>query len=186
MSLAIASADDLPEDVPASLTSKGATQREAFNYPNGCHMAEVEIDPETGVIDLQRYVIVDDFGKVVNPLIAEGQAIGGTVQGIGQALLEATVFDKESGQLLSGSYMDYALPRADDVPNIEVHLNQDQPTKTNPLGVKGAGEAGCSGAPPALVNAVCDALADLGVEHVDMPLTPEKIWRTIAEARNSA
>ncbi len=186
LSLAIASADDLPEDVPASLTSKGATQREAFNYPNGCHMAEVEIDPETGVIDLQRYVIVDDFGKVVNPLIAEGQAIGGTVQGIGQALLEATVFDKESGQLLSGSYMDYALPRADDVPNIEVHLNQDQPTKTNPLGVKGAGEAGCSGAPPALVNAVCDALADLGVEHVDMPLTPEKIWRTIAEARNSA
>lgn len=185
LSLAITSADDLPENVPASLTSKGSVQRDAFNYPNGCHMAEVEIDPETGVIDLVRYVIVDDFGKVVNPLIAEGQAIGGTVQGIGQALLEATVFDPASGQLLSGSYMDYTMPRADDVPNIEVHLNQAQPTQTNPLGVKGAGEAGCSGAPPALVNAVCDALSEFGIKHIDMPLTPEKIWRTVRNAHGS-
>ncbi len=185
LSLALQAADDLPDNVPASLTSKGSVQREAFNYPNGCHMAEVEIDPDTGVIDLVRYVIVDDFGKVVNPMIAEGQAIGGTVQGIGQALLEATVFDPASGQLLSGSYMDYALPRADDVPDIEVQLNQAQPTKTNPLGVKGAGEAGCSGAPPALVNAVCDALSGLGIRHMDMPLTPEKIWRTVKDARGS-
>ncbi len=148
-------------------------------FPNGCHIAEVEIDPETGVIAVLRYSVTDDVGKAVNPLIVRGQVHGGVAQGIGQAMLERTAYDPVSGQLLSGSFMDYALPRADDLPDIEVELIE-VPCATNPLGVKGAGEAGAVGSPPALINAVIDALADAGVTQIDMPVTPERVWRALS------
>ena len=150
-------------------------------FPNGCHMAEVEIDPETGVTTVVRYVVCDDFGTTVNPLIVRGQVAGGVAQGLGQALLEHTVFDPDSGQLLSGSFMDYALPRADDLPDVEVDL-LEIPCATNPLGVKGAGEAGAVGSPPALINAILDALRVDGVTSIDMPATPERVWRALAAA----
>ena len=150
-------------------------------FPNGCHMAEVEIDPETGMIDILRYSVTDDVGKAVNPMIVRGQVHGGVAQGFGQAVLENTAYDPDSGQLLSGSFMDYALPRADDLPDIEVEL-VEVPCGTNPLGVKGAGEAGAVGSPPAIMNAIMDALAPLGVTQMDMPATPEKVWRAIAKA----
>src|SRR3984885_14537779 len=150
-------------------------------FPNGCHMAEVEIDPETGVTTVVRYVVCDDFGTTVNPLIVRGQVAGGVAQGLGQAMLEHTVFDPDSGQLLSGSFMDYALPRADNVPDVEVDL-LEIPCATNPLGVKGAGEAGAVGSPPALINAIIDALTGDGVTSIDMPATPERVWRAMAAA----
>ena len=150
-------------------------------FPNGCHMAEVEIDPETGVTTVMRYVVCDDVGKAINPLIVCGQVAGGVAQGMGQAILEHTVFDPESGQLLSGSFMDYALPRAGDLPDIEVEL-VEVPCVTNALGVKGAGEAGAVGSPPALINAILDALSPDGVTAIDMPATPERVWRALAAA----
>jgi aerobic carbon-monoxide dehydrogenase large subunit len=150
-------------------------------FPNGCHACEVEIEPDTGHIDIVRYLVVDDFGTVINPLLLAGQVQGGVAQGVGQAMLERTVFDPETGQLLTGSLTDYCLARAEDLPAIEFAYNV-VPCRTNPLGVKGAGEAGAIGAPPALVNAVIDALAELGIEHLDMPLTPERLWRAISEA----
>ena len=156
-------------------------------FPNGCHVCEVEIEPDTGRIEILRYLVVDDFGRVINPLLLAGQVQGGVAQGVGQAMLERTVFDPETGQLLTGSFTDYCLARADDLPAIEFSYNVI-PCRTNPLGVKGAGEAGAIGAPPALVNAVVDALAELGIEHLDMPLTPERLWRAIhdAEQRKAA
>ena len=154
-------------------------------FPNGVHVCEVEIDPETGHIAILRYLVVDDFGVVVNPLLLAGQVNGGVAQGIGQAMLERCVYDEESGQLVTGSLTDYALPRADDLPPLEFSYNV-VPCKTNPLGVKGAGEAGAIGAPPALVNAVVDALAELGIEHLDMPLTPERLWRAVRDAAPKA
>jgi aerobic carbon-monoxide dehydrogenase large subunit len=132
-----------------------------------------------------RYLVVDDFGTVINPLLLRGQVQGGVAQGVGQAMLERTVFDPESGQLVTGSLTDYALPRADDLPAIEFAYNV-VPCRTNPLGIKGAGEAGAIGAPPALVNAVVDALAELGIEHLDMPLTPERLWQAIRAAQPRA
>jgi carbon-monoxide dehydrogenase large subunit len=153
-------------------------------FPNGCHVCEVEIEPETGHIDIVRYLVVDDFGTVINPLLLRGQVQGGVAQGVGQAMLERTVFDPETGQLVTGSFTDYAMPRADDLPAIEFAYNV-VPCRTNPLGVKGAGEAGAIGAPPALVNAVVDALAELGIEHLDMPLTPERVWAAIRTAAGS-
>jgi carbon-monoxide dehydrogenase large subunit len=150
-------------------------------FPNGCHMAEVEIDPETGVTTVVRYIVCDDFGTTVNPLIVRGQVAGGVAQGMGQAILERTVFDPESGQLLSGSFMDYALPRATDLPDVEVDL-LEIPCATNPLGVKGAGEAGAVGSPPALINAILDALSVDGITSIDMPATPERVWRALAAA----
>jgi carbon-monoxide dehydrogenase large subunit len=156
-------------------------------FPNGCHVCEVEIAPETGNIEIVRYLVVDDFGTVINPLLLAGQVQGGVAQGVGQAMLERTVFDPETGQLLTGSLTDYCIARAEDLPAIEFAYNV-VPCRTNPLGVKGAGEAGAIGAPPALVNAVVDALAELGIEHLDMPLTPERLWRAIrgAEQRKAA
>jgi aerobic carbon-monoxide dehydrogenase large subunit len=156
-------------------------------FPNGCHVCEVEIEPDTGRIEILRYLVVDDFGRVINPLLLAGQVQGGVAQGVGQAMLERTVFDPETGQLLTGSFTDYCLARADDLPAIEFSYNVVL-CRTNPLGVKGAGEAGAIGAPPALVNAVVDALAELGIEHLDMPLTPERLWRAIhsAEHRKAA
>ena len=153
-------------------------------FTNGCHIAEVEIDPETGVVSVQRYLVCDDAGTIVNPMIVRGQVHGGVAQGLGQALLEHTAYDAESGQLIAGSFMDYALPRADDVPDIEVEF-LEIPCTTNPLGVKGAGEAGAVGAPPALINAVLDALAEDGVRHIDMPATAERVWSAITEAREA-
>ena len=156
-------------------------------FPNGCHVCEVEIEPDSGHIDILRYLVVDDFGTVINPLLLAGQVQGGVAQGVGQAMLERTVFDPETGQLLTGSLIDYSIARAEDLPRIEFAYNV-VPCRTNPLGVKGAGEAGAIGAPPALVNAVVDALAELGIEHLDMPLTPERVWRAIraAEQRKAA
>ena len=171
-------AQKLPEGIPVTLTTRHRFERQALSFPNGAHVAEVEVDPETGAVDVTRYTVVDDFGRIVNPLIAAGQVLGGIAQGAGQALMEGVVYD-DSGQLLTGSLMDYALPRASSLPSMTVQFNEAVPTATNPLGVKGAGEAGATGAPPALVNAVVDALKPYGVRHLDMPLTPEKVWRTI-------
>ncbi|MBP2305476.1 molybdopterin-dependent oxidoreductase [Azospirillum melinis] len=153
-----------------------------FTYPNGCHVCELEIDPDTGVTTIVSFAAVDDFGNVINPLIVEGQVHGGLVQGIGQALYENCVYDEESGQLVTGSYMDYCMPRADDVPSFTVRYHEDQPCTHNPLGVKGCGEAGTIGAAAAVINAVVDALSDYGITHMDMPATPEKVWRVIRDA----
>jgi carbon-monoxide dehydrogenase large subunit len=166
------------------LAADGEFKNAANTWPNGCHICEVEIDPETGVTDITRYTIVDDFGKIVNPLLVEGQVHGGVVQGLGQALGEIAVYDDASGQLVTGSYMDYWMPRADNMPKMTFKTNEI-PCKTNPLGVKGCGEAGTVGAAPALVNAVVDALKPYGVTHVDMPLTPLKIWQ-ITKGRAAA
>lgn len=171
---------ELPDDAPKTLSVAHIADGPPFAYPNGCHIAEVEVDPETGVTSLQSYVMVNDFGVVVNPMLVEGQAHGGIAQGLGQALMEDVVYDSE-GQPLAGSFMDYALPRASDMPPIVAMTMQHLPTpaKTNPLGVKGCGEAGCAGAMPAVMNALVDALSAYGVEHIDMPATPEKVWRAI-------
>ena len=171
-----------PADVPQSLDVMHVSDGPgASTYPNGCHVAEVEIDPQTGFVEIVKYSCVNDFGTLVNPMIVEGQMHGGVVQGIGQALMEQAVYDDE-GQLLTGSFMDYAMPRAADVPSFAL-ADHGVPTKTNPLGVKGCGEAGCAGGLPCAMNAVLDALADHGVRHVDMPLTPFRIWQALQTAR---
>ena len=151
---------------------------EAHTFPNGCHVAEVEVDPETGVVSVPRYIVVDDVGHALNPLIVRGQVHGGVAQGLGQALMERTSYDNGSGQLLSASFMDYAVPRADDLPDIDVDLIEVT-CETNPLGVKGAGEAGAVGSPPAVINALVDAL---GGKVVDMPATPESVWKALHAA----
>jgi carbon-monoxide dehydrogenase large subunit len=169
----------LPADAPQSLDVTHVSDGPgASTFPNGCHVAEVEVDPETGLVDVVKYCCVNDFGTVVNPMIVEGQLHGGVVQGIGQALMEVAVYDGD-GQLLTGSFMDYAMPRAEDVPPSFVVADHPVPAKTNPLGVKGCGEAGCAGALTSVTNAVMDALADRGIRHVDMPLTPFRIWRAL-------
>lgn len=173
----------LPAGMEPGLDESARYEREAFNYPNGCHVCEVEIDPATGMVRVVGYWVVDDFGRIINPLIVRGQVVGGIVQGIGQALLEHTVHEEGSAQLLTASLMDYCLPRADNVPFIEVELFEDAPTQTNPLGAKGCGEAGATGSPPAVVNAVMDALAEFGIAHLDMPLTADKVWRAIQTGR---
>jgi aerobic carbon-monoxide dehydrogenase large subunit len=156
-----------------------------FTYPSGAYLCEVEIDPETGVTRIDRFTAVDDFGNVINPMIVEGQVHGGIGQGIGQALLERCVYDTESGQLLSGSYMDYAMPRASDVPSYTVETAKGTPCTHNPLGVKGCGEAGAIGSPPAVINAVLDALAPLGVKDLQMPASPHRVWSAIQQAQSS-
>jgi carbon-monoxide dehydrogenase large subunit len=151
------------------------------NFPNGCHVCEVEVDPATGEVSIERFVSVDDVGLPINPLLLDGQIHGGIAQGVGQALVEHVIYDKGSGQLVTGSFVDYAMPRADLLPSIEVDMH-NVPTPSNPLGVKGAGEAGCVGSPPAVINAILDALAPLGVTHLEMPATPERVWRAIRGA----
>jgi carbon-monoxide dehydrogenase large subunit len=154
-------------------------------FPNGTHIAEVEVDPDTGATAILRYVVVDDFGATLNPLLLAGQVHGGSVQGIGQALMEDTVYDASSGQLLSASLMDYALPRAADLPSFEFETH-NVPCKSNPLGVKGAGEAGAIGSCPAVMNAVLDALwRAYRIRHIDMPATPQRIWAAIEAAKKS-
>ena len=151
------------------------------NFPNGCQIAEVEIDPATGKVEIVSMTIVDDVGTVINPLLLSGQLHGGVAQGIGQALLEDIVYDDENGQLLSASFMDYTMPRADDLPNFATQ-SLPVPTSTNPLGVKGAGETGTVGAPPAIIGAIVDALSDKGVTDIPMPATPERVWRALNRA----
>jgi len=153
-----------------------------FTYPAGTHIAEVEIDPDTGVVEVKAFTAVDDFGNIINPMIVEGQVHGGVAQGIGQALLEHCVYDPESGQLLTGSYMDYAMPRADDLPSFKVGTRVT-PCTHNPLGAKGCGEAGAIGAPAAIMNAVHDALSAVGVTRIDMPASPHRVWQAIQSAR---
>jgi carbon-monoxide dehydrogenase large subunit len=171
-----------PADAPQSLDVAHVSDGPgASTYPNGCHIAEVEVDPETGITEVVNYVSVNDFGTVINPMIVAGQLHGGVVQGIGQALMELVTYDKD-GQLLTGSYMDYAMPRAADVPFFSL-ADHPAPAKTNPLGVKGCGEAGCAGALTSVMNAVIDALADHGIRHLDMPLTPFRIWQALHSAR---
>ena len=165
-----------------TLDAAEVAEIKAHTFPNGCHIAEVEIDPDTGVTRVVRYSVTDDVGRAINPLVVRGQVHGGVAQGLGQAMLERTAYDPESGQLLSGSFMDYALPRADDLPDIQVDLIE-VPCASNPLGVKGAGEAGAVGSPPAVINAVVDALSGDGVTHIDMPATPEVVWRALASRK---
>jgi carbon-monoxide dehydrogenase large subunit len=172
---------NLPDGMEPGLDAEAVNPCDVFTFPSGAHAAEVEIDPETGQVTLHRYIAVDDYGRLVNPMVTAGQVQGGLAQGIGQALLEHTVYEEDSGQLLSGSLTDYALPRADDLPAIEVRL-EELPTAVNPLGVKGAGQAGCIGAPQTIVHAILDALAPLDIEHIDMPATAERVWRTIRKA----
>jgi carbon-monoxide dehydrogenase large subunit len=173
---------NLPEGMEPGLIAQASYAAGDQNFPNGCHICELEIDPETGVVELCRYSVVDDVGFVMNPLLLEGQIIGGIAQGVGQILMEDIRFDPDSGQLLTGSFMDYAMPRADNFPPIHCESNP-VPTRTNPLGVKGAGEAGAVGAMPAVGNALVDALSPLGMRDLPMPATPEAIWRAIRAAR---
>ncbi len=174
----------VPEGVPDSLDVDHTSEPVPSAFPNGCHVAEVEIDPDTGVVQIVRYSAVNDFGTVINPMLVAGQLHGGVVQGIGQALMEHIRYD-ESGQPITGSLMDYALPRAEDVPLMTVG-DHPVPATTNPLGSKGCGEAGCAGSLSTVVNAVLDALSDYGIKHIDMPLTPERVWRAIQEAKGAA
>ncbi len=176
----IATTSPVPDGLPASLDSELVTETPPSTFPNGCHICELEIDPATGATRIDRYSVVDDFGVLVNPLLVEGQVHGGVVQGIGQVLMEGTVYDQD-GQLLTGSFLDYAMPRAADVPSFRFR-HHGVPAITNPLGVKGCGEAGTSAAIPTVMNAVLDALAPLGVTGIEMPATPERIWRAIRAA----
>ncbi|HUK10733.1 MAG TPA: xanthine dehydrogenase family protein molybdopterin-binding subunit [Stellaceae bacterium] len=174
---------NLPQEIEsAGLDSYAYNPSDVVTFPNGCHIAEVEIDPETGNVALLRYTAVDDYGRLINPMLTAGQVHGGVAQGIGQALTEHTVYDPQSGQLLSGSFMDYALPRADDLSSFDLIL-VEVPTRANPLGVKGSGQAGCIAAPQTIMNAILDALAPLGIRHLDMPATPHRIWCAIQQAR---
>ena len=171
----------LPDDAPRSLDVDHKSSAKPATFPNGCHVCEVEIDPETGVTEIVRYFMVGDFGTVVNPLIVRGQVIGGVVQGIGQCLMEHTVYDAE-GQLASGSFMDYAMPRADDAPMFHQEF-LSFPATTNPLGVKGCGEAGCAGSLTSIMNAICDALAPFGVQNIDMTATPLAVWEAMHKGK---
>jgi aerobic carbon-monoxide dehydrogenase large subunit len=175
----------LTDKFGVGLEASGSFSPDPPSHPNGAHVCELEVDPETGEVTIDRYFVVDDLGRVLNPLIVRGQIHGGVVQGLGQALLEHQVYDRESGQLISGSFMDYGMPRADTMPNVESEL-EEVPCKTNPLGVKGIGESGTIGAPPTVINALIDALAPLGVDRIDMPATPLRVWETISRARSGA
>jgi carbon-monoxide dehydrogenase large subunit len=168
---------NLPSGMEPGLFATAVYKAPVNNYPNGCHICELEIDRETGKVDITRYSVVDDFGTVLNPLLLHGQVHGGIAQGVGQALMEDIHFDG-AGQLVTASFMDYAMPHAQDLCGMEVESNP-VPTKTNPLGVKGAGEAGCVGALPAVANALVDALSEFGVKHIEMPATPERIWQAM-------
>jgi carbon-monoxide dehydrogenase large subunit len=177
-------AADLPDELPRTLDVSHVFKGVPSAFPNGCHIAEVELDPDTGVVELVRYSTVNDFGVLVNPKLVEGQAHGGIAQGLGQALTEMLAYDKD-GQLLTGSFMDYGLPRATDLPGLGF-VSHPVPARSNPLGVKGCGEAGCAGSLPAVMNALVDALSAFGITHIDMPATPSRIWQAIRQARGAA
>jgi carbon-monoxide dehydrogenase large subunit len=171
---------ELAAQIPGALDVKHIHEQAPSAFPNGCHVAEVELDPDTGVVEVVKYNMVNDFGVLINPMLVEGQAHGGIMQGIGQALLEAMAYD-EDGQLMTGSFMDYALPHAVHAPNF-VMQSHAVPAKTNVLGAKGCGEAGCAGALPSVMNALVDALRQVGVKHIDMPATPQRVWDAIQAA----
>jgi aerobic carbon-monoxide dehydrogenase large subunit len=173
----------LPSELGVGLQGAGAFSSDVPSFPNGCHICELEIDPETGEVALDRYTVVDDIGTVINPLLAKGQIQGGVAQGAGQALLEDVVYDRDSGQLLTGTLMDYGIPRADTMPAISIDFSP-VPSTTNPLGAKGVGEGGTVASTPTVMNAILDALAPLGVSDVPMPATPERIWRAMRSARS--
>ena len=174
-----------PADLGVGLEATGTFTPTSNNWPNGAHVCEVEVDPETGRVELTRYACVDDSGVIINPLLFEGQIHGGLAMGIGQALMEDIVFDPKSGQILSGTFMDYCMPRADDFPHFHTH-DVEIPCKTNPLGVKGAGESGTVAATPAVVHAILDALHSLGVKDIAMPATPQRVWKAIQDAKRAA
>jgi carbon-monoxide dehydrogenase large subunit len=174
---------NVPDGMAPGLDTYVWNLLDLITFPNGCHIAEVEVDPDTGAVTLERYTAVDDFGTLINPMLTIGQVQGGVAQGIGQAMLEHTVYDDASGQMLSGSFMDYTLPRAQDLPDFDITLS-GVPTTANPLGVKGSGQAGAMASPQAIITAVLDALAPLGVTHIDMPATPERVWRAIRSSRH--
>ena len=174
---------NLPEGMEPGMLAHAAYHGKEPSYPNGCHVCEVEIDPETGMVEVLNYVVVDDFGTILNPLLVHGQVHGGVAQGVGQILLENTVYDAD-GQLLTASFMDYGMPRADNFCNIIVQANS-VPTATNPLGVKGVGEAGCVGAMPVMMNAVMNALSPLGIRDLDMPASPARVWAAIRDAEKA-
>ena len=182
---AAAKIDQLPEDVEPGLNANAVFSSKTQNFPNGCHVVELEIDEQTGVVDFVRYSVVDDVGNVMNPLLLKGQIHGGIAQGIGQMLMEDLRYDPNTGELLTGSFMDYAMPHADNMCSFDIK-SHPVPTKTNPLGVKGAGEAGCVGALPAVANALADALTPLGVRDVPMPATPHVLWKVIRDAKARA
>lgn len=167
------------------LNAEASYKSPEATFPNGAHVCELEVDPETGTVAIQSYTVCDDFGTVLNPNMLAGQVHGGIAQGLGQALMEHTVYDPASGQLLSGSFMDYTMPRADTVPSFKFHYFEDMPCATNPMGLKGAGEAGAIGAPPAAINAIVDALSIYGINHIDMPATPLSIWQAIQHAERA-
>jgi aerobic carbon-monoxide dehydrogenase large subunit len=171
----------LPDGLPSALDVTHVTEAVAGTYPNGVHVVELEIEPETGLTRTVKYTVVNDFGTVLNPMLVEGQVQGGAIQGLGQVLLEGAVYDSD-GQLVTGSFMDYAMPRAHDAPMIDV-ANHPVPTRTNPVGAKGCGEAGTSGGLPAVANAVIDALSDYGIRHLEMPMTSARIWQAIQDAK---
>src|SRR5579884_3868897 len=171
----------IPGGLEPGLDATSYFMPNGLTFPFGAHLALVEVERETGVIKVLRYLAVDDCGPLINPMIVQGQVHGGLAQGFGQALFEGVVYDPDSGQLLTGTFMDYAVPHADQLPDFETG-HTVTPSPTNPLGVKGVGEAGTTGAPPALVNAVLDALAPLGVRRLDMPLTPQRVWQAIRAA----
>ena len=171
---------DLPENIPPNLDEKAVHDSSPSSFPNGCHVCEVEIEPETGVVEIVKYLVVDDFGVVINPLVVEGQVQGGIMQGVGQILVERTLYD-EDGQLITGSYMDYCMPRADNICNIDFST-RNIPCATNPLGVKGCGEAGNGGSMPAVMNAILHALEERGIQELDAPATPNKVWEALQNA----
>jgi carbon-monoxide dehydrogenase large subunit len=173
-----------PDDVEPGLVTVVEQPPVAPTFPNGCHLCEIEIDQATGEIEFINYVIEDDIGVILNPLMLEGQILGGAGQGLSQALYEESVYD-ESGQFVNGSFMDYTMPRADNVPAFDFHYTE-VPSPSNRLGVKGAGEAGTIGSTPAVANAVIDALSPLGVSDIEMPMTPLKIWQAIQRASTKA
>jgi carbon-monoxide dehydrogenase large subunit len=174
----------LPRGLEPGLYESGTFSPSQDTYPNGCHVVEAEVDPDTGEVEIVGYKLVDDVGTVINPLTLKGQIHGGIAQGLGQALMEQVVYDRESGQLLTASFMDYAMPRADVFCDLEIHSNP-VPTRLNPIGAKGAGEAGTVGALPAVTNAVIDALASAGVrQHLDMPATSERVWGALRQSRS--
>jgi carbon-monoxide dehydrogenase large subunit len=170
----------LPSELGVGLQGAGAFFSDMPSFPNGCHICELEIDPETGAVELDRYTVVDDCGTVINPLLAKGQIMGGIAQGAGQALYEDVVYDHDSGQLLTGTLMDYGIPRADTLPAIAIDFSP-VPSTTNPLGAKGVGEGGTVASTPTVMNAILDALAPLGVTDVLMPATPERVWHAIRD-----
>jgi carbon-monoxide dehydrogenase large subunit len=178
------SLEELVKRFPGKLDVKHVTEVIPSAFPNGCHVAEVEIDPDTGAVEVVRYSSVNDFGTVLNPLLVEGQIHGGVVQGIGQCLMESAQYDSEA-QLLTGSFMDYALPRAEDTPERIGWQSHPVPAKTNPLGAKGCGEAGCAGAMTSVMNAVADALRGVGISHFDMPASPQRVWQAIQRAKKT-